>query len=100
MKEEQAERELEYMNQMNEVCRIYDSKEQDFMEQLIQKDKVIVDLQNRVNELEVSQRRQRFRAEGKVVCDVVSEMETEIRMRDLSSRQGEESGDDSSCDYI
>ncbi|KAL3788228.1 hypothetical protein HJC23_004695 [Cyclotella cryptica] len=100
MKEEQAERELEYMNQMNEVCRTYDSKEQDYMGQLIQKDKIIVDLQNRVNELELGQQRERLRQNGKAVCDVVSEMETEIRMRDLRSVQGEESGDDSSCEYV
>jgi hypothetical protein len=97
IKEEQAERELEYMNQMNEVCRNYDSKEQDYMGQLIQKDTIIVDLQNRLNEIEFGKRREHLQKEGKNVCDAVSELETAIRMAELNDSEEE---DESSVDYI
>jgi hypothetical protein len=98
MKEGQAERELEYMNQMNEVCRTYDAKEQDYMGQLIQKDAMIVDLQNKLNEMEFGIRREKLQKEGKEVCDAVSELETAIRMAELNDSEDEES--DASVEYI
>ena len=57
IKEEQAERELEYMNQMNEVCRHYDTKEKNYMDQLIEKDAIIEKLQNRLKEMECDVRK-------------------------------------------
>lgn len=99
IKEEQAERELEYMNQMNEVCRNYDAKEQDYMGQLIQKDAIIVELQNKLNEIEFSMRREKWHKKGKEVCDAVSEMETAIRMAEMDDSE-EENSDESSIDYI
>lgn len=99
IKEEQAERELEYMNQMNEVCRNYDAKEQDYMGQLIQKDAVIIEFQNRLNEIEFGERRDKLQKEGKEVCDAVSELETAIRMAEMDSSD-EENSDESSVDYI
>ena len=98
IKEEQAERELEYMNQMNEVCRNYDAKEQDYMGQLIQKDAIIIDLQNKLNEMEFGKRREKLQQEGKQVCDAVSELETAIRMAEMND--SDEEDDESSVDYI
>ena len=98
IKEEQAERELEYMNQMNEVCRNYDTKEQDYMGQLIEKDAIIVDLQNRLNEMEFGKRREKLQKDGKELCDAVSELETAIRMAEMND--SEEEDDECSVDYI
>ncbi|KAL7511129.1 hypothetical protein ACHAXN_008185 [Cyclotella atomus] len=97
IKEEQAGRELEYMNQMNEVCRTYDAREQDYMGQLIQKDAIIVDLQNKLNEIEFGTRRKQLQKEGKEVCDAVSELETAIRMAEMNDSEDES---DASVEYI
>ena len=90
IKEEQAQRELEYMNQMNEVCRDHDAKEQDYMGQ-------IIELQNRLNEME--KRRNSQKKEGKEVCVAVSDLETAIRIAELNDSD-EENSDGCSIDYI
>jgi|Transcript_612 chromosome segregation ATPase len=103
LKETQAEREKEYMNQLNEVCRVNDAKEQDYMGQLIERDMRIVELQNALNEREEEMRRLKLRMEGREVGDVVSKMETDMMMIMGLEEQGEQEGvesDDSSCDYI
>eukprot|EP00956_Cyclotella_meneghiniana_P005994 scaffold7806_cov35-Cyclotella_meneghiniana.AAC.2 len=92
IKEEQAQRELEYMNQMNEVCRDHNLKEQDYMGQ-------IIELQNRLNEIEIEKRRKSQKKEGKEVCDAVSDLETAIRIAELNDSD-EENSDDCSIDYI
>lgn len=92
IKEEQAQRELEYMNQINEVCRDHDAKEQDYMGQ-------IIELQNRLNEMEIGKRKKSLEKEGREVCDAVSDLETALRISELNDCD-EENSDDCSIDYI
>jgi hypothetical protein len=78
----QSERELEYINSLNSVCKIHEEKEQDYMGQLIEKDEKIFQLQNKLNELETQNRRLRLRLEGNEVGDLVSAMEIRERLGD------------------
>eukprot|EP00956_Cyclotella_meneghiniana_P017889 scaffold29452_cov37-Cyclotella_meneghiniana.AAC.4 len=77
---------------MNEVCRDHDAKEQDYMDQ-------IIELQSRLNEMEIEERRKSQKKEGKEVCDAVSDLETAIRIAELNDSD-EESSDGCSIDYI
>mmetsp|Transcript_10226 Transcript_10226/g.18817 ORF Transcript_10226/g.18817 Transcript_10226/m.18817 type:complete len:363 (+) Transcript_10226:102-1190(+) len=52
MKEQQALREKEYMNQLSGYCREFDEKEQRYMGEIMQRDARILTLRNELNEME------------------------------------------------
>lgn len=52
MKEQQALREKEYMNQLSGYCREFDEKEQRYMGEIMERDARILTLRNELNEME------------------------------------------------
>ncbi|KAL3810904.1 hypothetical protein ACHAXA_008754 [Cyclostephanos tholiformis] len=83
--EERAQRERDFMNQLNELCSEMKRNEYVMMGEIIDRDKKISEMQNRLNEVEG---RSGAAREGGVVAHV------EIDMDDESWN------DDSSCEFI
>lgn len=93
--EEKAERELDFMNQLNDVCRTMETKEQDLMEEIVKRDVKIIELRNSMNEEEM--RRMRMANEKKKKRDVVAYVETQAREEML---EVDSWSDESSCEFI
>mmetsp|Transcript_21540 Transcript_21540/g.46844 ORF Transcript_21540/g.46844 Transcript_21540/m.46844 type:complete len:263 (-) Transcript_21540:106-894(-) len=92
--EERAEREKDFMNQLNDVCSTMEAKEQDLIDEIVKRDLKIIGLQNNWNE-EVMRRMRTAREREK--SDIVAYVETkamkEMHLEDSWS-------DESSCEFI
>ncbi|KAL7525112.1 hypothetical protein ACHAWF_001219 [Thalassiosira exigua] len=71
--QERAEREKDFMNQLNDMCAIFDDKEQGLMSEILKRDRKIVELQNLWNEEEVKRirnvRKREMSSRNSVVCE-------------------------------
>ncbi|KAL7460196.1 hypothetical protein ACHAXS_000659 [Conticribra weissflogii] len=109
MKEQQAIREKEYMNQLSVYCREFDEKEQGYMGEIMERDERILTLRNELNEMEERWRGLRremeiLEIEGKssrCVEDVERSLNEEKNRKQEMMQQKSEVGadDDSSTEY-
>ena len=98
--EDGAEREKEYMNQLDEMCSIAKSKEEELMSEIVERDMRIIEMQNMLNEKELK-RINAVREENNESNTVKEyEEETETSNDDVHYDDEDSSSDAESCSFI
>lgn len=94
--EEMSQREKEFMNQINDLCSETNTKEQYLMDEVIQRDKKIIEMQNMLNEKDFAKIAPSNKTEKNevVFVSMKSQEVIEIDMDDDSW------SDDSSCQFV
>ena len=96
--EDGAEREKEYMNQLDEMCSSAKAKEEELMSEIVERDMRIIEMQNMLNEKDL-QRINALREEKKDESGNVEE-ETEMRKEEDVHDSDEDASDAESCSFI
>jgi len=96
--EDGAEREKEYMNQLDEMCSSAKAKEEELMAELVERDMRIIEMQNMLNENDLK-RINAMREENMNESDNEEE-ETEMRKEEDVHDSDEDASDAESCSFI
>ena len=96
--EDGAEREKEYMNQLDDMCSTAKSSEEELMSEIVERDMRIIEMQNMLNEKDLK-RINAVREEKKDESGNVEE-ENEIRKEEDLHESDEDSSDAESCSFI
>lgn len=96
--EERAEREKDFMNQLNDVCRTTEQREQDLMDEIVKRDVKIIELQNQCNEEEIRRRSMRPAMEAAKKGTIAAYVETQART--VTCDEEVSWSDESSCEFI
>lgn len=96
--EEGAEREKEFMNQLNDMYSSMEGKERDLMEEIIKRDQKIIELQNMWNEEEI--RRMKMARDKKESDDVVVSLSLPIEQPREEIHLDEDDYQSEECEFI
>jgi len=96
--EDGAEREKEYMNQLDEMCSSAKSREEELMSEIVERDMRIIEMQNKLNEKDLK-RINAMREEDMNESGDVEE-ETEMSNDDVHYDDEDSSSDAESCSFI
>lgn len=96
--EERAQREKDFMNQMNDICSTMQSKEQELMGEIIARDQKIIEMQNQMNEEEM----RRILTNEREKCDTTAHADIQLSEK-LYIEDNEHhswSDDEESCEFV
>jgi len=97
--EDGAEREKEYMNQLDEMCSTAKSSEEELMSEIVERDMRIIEMQNKLNEKDLK----RINAMREEDMNESGDVEEETEMRkeeDVHDDEEDSSSDAESCSFI
>ena len=96
--EERAQREKDFMNQMNDICSTMQSKEQELMTEILARDQKIIEMQNQMNEEEMK----RILTNEREKCDTTAHAEIQLSEKLFIEDNDDDSWseDEESCEFV
>ena len=96
--EERAQREKDFMNQMNDICFTMQSKESELMSEIIARDQKIIEMQNQMNEEEMK----RILTNEREKCDTTAHAEIQLSEKLFIENNDDDSWseDEESCEFV